>query len=142
MVTVHIGHVEPVTVHFDDLDAMGMLHNARYAVLLERALSAFWTRHGFTFVNGRPSRPDVFHAVAEYTISYRAPVLGTGQVGVHFWVERLGESSVVYGFRVLSADGETVHAEGRRVNIKVDPATLKPAPWTDEAREVAAGLMA
>jgi acyl-CoA thioester hydrolase len=128
-------------VHFDDLDAMGIVHNARYAVMLERALSAFWARHGFTFADGRASRPDVFHAVAEYAISYRAPVRGTGEVGVHFWVERMGESSVVYGFRVLSADGATVHAEGRRVNIKLDPVTLRPSPWTGEARAVAAKLM-
>ena len=37
---VHYGHTEPVPVHFDDLDPMGLVHNARYAVLLERALSA------------------------------------------------------------------------------------------------------
>jgi acyl-CoA thioester hydrolase len=142
MIALHIGHVEPMPVHFDDLDAMGIVHNARYAVMLERALSAYWARHGFTFENGTASKPDVFHAVAEYAISYRTPVRGTGQVGVHFWVERMGESSVVYGFRVLSADGATVHAEGRRVNIKLDPVTLRPAPWTDESRAVAAKLMA
>ena len=58
------------------------------------------------------------------------------------WIERMGESSVVYAFRVLSADGATVHAEGKRVNIKLDPRTLRPSPWTDEARAVAAPLMA
>ena len=139
--TVHSGHVELMPVHFDDLDAMGIVHNAKYAVLLERALSAYWSRHGFTFADGRPTRPDVFHAVAEYAISYKAPVRGTGSIQVHFWIERMGESSVVYAFRVLSADGATVHAEGRRVNIKLDPRTLRPSPWTDEARAVAAPLM-
>ena len=38
--TVPHGVVVPVDVHFDDLDAMGVLHNARYAVLVERALSS------------------------------------------------------------------------------------------------------
>jgi acyl-CoA thioester hydrolase len=138
---VQYGHTEPVDVHFDDLDAMGIVHNARYAVLLERALSAYWSRHGFRFTNGRATHSDVFHAVAEYAISYRTPVRGTGQLGVHFWIERLGESSAAYGFRVLSADGATVHAEGRRVNIKMDPLTMRPSPWTPLARDVAARLL-
>ena len=94
---------------------MGIVHNARYAVMLERALSVYWSRHGFTFADGKASRPDVFHAVAEYSISYRAPVRGTGQILFHFWIERMGDSSVVYAFRVLSADRSTVHAEGRRI---------------------------
>jgi acyl-CoA thioester hydrolase len=132
------GHVEDMPVHFDDLDAMGIVHNARYAVLLERALSAFWARHGFSFSGGVPSRPDVFHAVAEYAISYRLPIRGTGRV--HFWIEEFGTSRAEYGFRFLSEDGDTVYAEGRRVNVKLDPRTLRPSPWTAAAREVAATL--
>jgi acyl-CoA thioester hydrolase len=133
------GHVETMPVHFDDLDAMGILHNSRYAVLLERALSAYWSRHGFSFAGGVPTHPDVFHAVAEYSISYRAPIRGTGQVEVHFWIEELGRSRAVYGFRFVS--GDTVHAEGRRVNVKLDPETLRPSPWTPAAREVASKLL-
>ena len=137
---IHYGHTEPVVVHFDDLDAMGIVHNARYAVLLERALSAFWTRYGFSFAGGGPTQPDVVHAVAEYAISYRAPIRGTGPIAVHFWIERLGEASATYGFRVLSDDGSVLHAEGRRVNIKLDPATLRSTPWTPLARSVAERL--
>jgi acyl-CoA thioester hydrolase len=132
------GHTEPMQIHFDDLDAMGIVHNARYAVLLEHALSAYWSRHGFTFAGGTPSQPDVVNAVAEYSIRYLAPIRGTGEIGVHFWIEDLGVSSAVYGFRFLS--GDTVHAEGRRVNVKLDPRTLRPSAWTPQARVVAATL--
>ncbi len=31
------GRLLPVTVHFDDLDALGLLHNARYPVIVENA---------------------------------------------------------------------------------------------------------
>ncbi|WP_433211454.1 acyl-CoA thioesterase [Dactylosporangium sp. CS-047395] len=136
------GHVAPFTVHFDDLDPMGIVHNARYAVFLERALSQWWAARGVSFAGGRPSSPDAVHAVAEYAISYRAPVRGTGDIGVQFWIETLGESSAVYRFRILSADGGTVHAEGRRVNVKLDPDTLRPAPWSQEARDLCRPLLA
>ncbi|HEU4421469.1 MAG TPA: thioesterase family protein [Pilimelia sp.] len=138
---VDYGHVEPVTVHFDDLDALGMLHNSRYAVLLERALTPYWAARGHSFDGGRPTSPDVFHAVRQFTITYRTPIRGTGEVAVHFWLEHFGETSGRYGFRFLSPDGTVEHAHGERAIVRVDPATLRPAPWTDAGRSVAATLM-
>jgi acyl-CoA thioester hydrolase len=120
---------------------MGIVHNAKYAVLLERALSAYWSVRGHSFEGGRPTTPDVVHAVREYSITYHAPIRGTGEVLVHFWLDRFGESSGVYGFRFTSPDGATLHAEGRRVIVKLDPATLRPTPWTAHARQVASDLL-
>lgn len=133
---VEYGYTEPTFVHFDDLDSMGMVHNSRYAVMLERALTTFWEQHGYTFARGVPTHPDRFVAVAEYSISYKTPVLGTGGILIHIWVERLGTSSVTYGFRALSADRATVHAEGRRVHIRIDQKTLRPTAWADETRAI------
>jgi acyl-CoA thioester hydrolase len=134
--TVDGGHVETVTVYYDDLDSMGIVHNSRYAVMLERALNAFWSRRGYTYANGVFSKPDVCLAVAEFSIMYRTPVRSVGDVNVHFWVDRLGDSSVVYAFRVVSTDGATVHADGRRVHIRLDEATMRPAPWTPPCRSI------
>jgi len=139
--TVDYGHIEPMVIHFDDLDAMGLVHNGRYAVLLERALTPYWSARGHSFANGRATTPDVFHAVREFSISYLTPIRGTGTVAVHFWLEQFGETSGEYRFRFLSPDGHTVHAEGRRVIVRLDPATMRPAPWTNAAREVAATLL-
>jgi acyl-CoA thioester hydrolase len=138
---VDYGHLEPVTIHFDDLDAMGIVHNGRYPVLLERALGPYWQARGHGFVDGRVTSPDVFHAVREFTITYLAPIRGTGEIGVHFWLEQFGRTSATYGFRFRSLDGEQVFAEGRRAIVRLDPATLRPTPWTDAARAVAATLL-
>lgn len=136
---VRYGHVEPVPVYFDDLDVLGVVHNARYAVLLERALTTYWSGRGFGYA-GAASPPDVFHAVREFTITYHAPIRDTGAVAVHFWVAHLGRTSLRYGFRFLSADRETLHAEGHRLIVRLEPATLRPAPWTDAIRAGAAPL--
>jgi len=139
--TVEYGHVEPIVIHFDDLDAMGIVHNGRYAVLLERALAPYWSARGHSFANGRVTSPDTFHAVREFSISYLTPIRGTGEVAVHFWLEHFGETSGEYRFRFLSLDGRTVHAEGRRVVVRLDPASLRPVPWTEAGRAVAAALL-
>ena len=68
-------------------------------------------------------------------------VVPYGDVDVHFWLDRMGTSSAEYGFRVLSTDGATVFAEGRRVNIRVDPATMRPTPWTAPGRATGAALL-
>jgi acyl-CoA thioester hydrolase len=138
--TVDYGHVELVTVHFDDLDAMGVVHNARYALLLERALIAFWSARGHSFVDGRPTTPDAFNVVKEYRITYHTPIRTAGDVAVHLWTDRVGDTSGTYGFRIMSLDGSTVHAEGIRVVVKLDPTTMRPTMWTAPARAIADSL--
>lgn len=39
-----------------------------------------------------------------------------------------------YGFRCLSQDGQTAHAEGGRAHIRIDLKTLRPAVWADDTR--------
>ena len=132
---------EPVQVHFDDLDAMGLLHNSRYALLVERAISAYWQRLGWAPDPAGSAFKDIFLAVREFKVTYHLPIAGPGEPLVHFWIERMGRTSGVYGFRVLSADRAVVHAEGYRVNVNLDPATLRPAPFSDELRTAAEPLL-
>ncbi|MEV6983396.1 thioesterase family protein [Sphaerisporangium sp. NPDC051017] len=136
-----MSHTRPVQVHFDDLDAMGLLHNARYGVLVERAIGAFWAELGWHYDPALSRFKDVFLAVREFQITYHVPIKGVGEPLVHFWLEHMGTSSGVYGFRVLSPDGRTIHAEGRRVNVNLDPATMRPTPFTEEMRTAAEPLL-
>jgi len=137
----HVGHVQPLVVHFDDLDPMGIVHNARYAVLLERAIAPYWAERGHSFAGGRPTAPDVVHAVREFAITYLMPIRGTGEIAVHFWLDRFGTTGAEYGFRFLSVAHRVVHAEGRRSIVRLDPATMRPTPWTPAGRAVAETLL-
>lgn len=128
------GVIEPVMVHFDDLDAMGIVHNGRYVLLLERALMAYWARAGWAFDPAAPHFKDVFFVVREFAITYHLPITRVGVVHVQLWLDHLGSTSAVYGFRVLSEDETVTHAEGRRVQIRLDPATLRPAVIGPELR--------
>lgn len=138
-----IGRTVPVQVHFDDLDAMGIVHNAKYAVLVERAISAFWFAHGWSFDPAQSRFPDdLMLAVREFGITYRAPITAVPEVGVQLWIEQFGRTSVTYHFRVISADGTVLHAEGTRAQVKLDPVTRRPAPISPELRKAAAELIA
>lgn len=135
------GVTETVDVHFEDLDAQGVVHNARYVLLLERAMSAYWTRNGYPWDPSSPQFMSVFFVVKEFTITYHAPITRPGPVSVQFWIDRLGTTSAVYGFRVVSHDETVTYAEGRRVQVRLDPTTLRPAVIGQELRAACEPLL-
>lgn len=135
-------HTETVTVYFDDLDAMGVVHNGQYVTLFERALARYWTRAGWPYDPGHPRFAEVLFAVRECAITYHTPIARVGAVQVRFWIDHLGTTSLVYGFQVQSDDGSVVHAEGRRVQIRLDPVTMRPAAIGPELREACRRLLA
>ena len=128
-------HEEMLGVYFDDLDAFQILHNARYVLLFERTIGAFWRHLGWGGPLDTQSNPDQFHLVRMNHIEYLRPVVGVGQVRVRVWVERLGRTSLTFGLRCLPVDEDVDHALGERVIVRVDPQNRRPVPWTPTVRE-------
>jgi acyl-CoA thioester hydrolase len=135
------GRLIPVAVHFDDLDALGMLHNARYPLLVERAWTELWQEQGVRFDGDWASAGDACNVVKELLISYEAPVTRPGGYAVHLWLDRLGNTGLTYGFRLCSADGSVTYATGTRVLVRLDARTLRPAPWSDAFRAAGRALL-
>jgi acyl-CoA thioester hydrolase len=121
-------------VYFDDLDAFYILHNARYLVLFERTLGAFWQAVGMGSFEPQ-SAGDHCHLVRANTVEYLSPVRGTGTVRVRVQIERIGTTSLTFRFRLMPMDRDLDHAVGTRTIVRVDPATQRPLPWTDAFRE-------
>ena len=127
------GYTEQIAVYLEDLDQMGIVHYTRYPNLLDRALVGFLASSGHEFPDGLLSPGQAYEAVREFAIGYQAPIHQAGPLDVHFWLEKLGRTSLVLRFRFQR--GETVYARGRRVSVKVDSATGRPTPWSTELRE-------
>lgn len=120
-------------IYFDDLDPFNILHNARYLLLFERALGAFWMDVGWGAFQAS-DRPEQFHLVRHNAIDYLAPVSGVGSVRVRVFVEHIGHSSLRFGFRMLPMDRDIDHARGTRTVVHVDPQSLEARPWGDDFR--------
>ncbi|HEX4222168.1 MAG TPA: thioesterase family protein [Pseudonocardiaceae bacterium] len=120
-------------MYLEDLDQMGIVHYTRYPDLLDRALVGFLASAGVDFPDGLLSPGQTYEAVRDFSITYRLPIHHVGPLDVHFWLEKLGRTSMVFRFRFQR--GETVHAEGHRVSVKVDSTTGRPAPWSTELRD-------
>lgn len=122
-------------VFFDELDAMGMLHNARYLALIERASSAFFEANGWRWERDPTRNPDQYYVVSEQTVHYREPITGPSDVVVVMWVTRLGTTSATYAFQIQSPDGSRVYALAERVHVKLHPGTHLPTEWTPRLRD-------
>lgn len=120
-------------IHFDELDPMHMLHNSRFAAHVERAVIEYYRSLGRSWEKDVLRNPDQFHVVRDFRIEFLAPV-GPGEIDVQIWVEYLGTTSCVYGFRCMSHDGRILHAQGARTIVKIDPDTHQPLRWTEAFR--------
>ncbi|GAA3739513.1 acyl-CoA thioesterase [Streptomyces tremellae] len=134
------GALVPVEVHFDDLDSFGMLHNARYGVLTERAWISYWQGHGIAFDADWGQMEDGFNVVKEVRITFDRPITRPGRYAVRLRVEHLGTTSLTYGFDVCDPQAGVSYARGSRTVVRLDPGTRRPAPWSDRARALAERL--
>lgn len=134
------GTTQLVEVHFEDLDPTGMLHNSRYLLMLERAVTAFWLSQGWHYDPARTAFADSVQVVRSQTITYHQPIVEPGRYAVRFWVDRVGNSSYTYGYRILSPERSSLHAEGSRVQVNLDSTTLTPRPLGEALRKIATQL--
>ena len=123
-------------VYFDDLDIFGVLHNARYPLLIERTIGAFWKRLGFGGLAQLAQNPDQFHLVRVNHFEYVRAVKGVDEVRCRIWVKSLGNTSLTFAFSLLPVDQDEPYCTGYRVLVCVDPESQRPRPWSASFREV------
>lgn len=126
-------HEEWMGVYFDDLDAFQILHNARYLLLFERTLGSFWETVGVRAFEPTEAG-DHWHLVRSNSIEYLRPVRGVQRVRVRVWIEKLGRTSLTFGFRLMPMDEDVDCAVGTRTIVRVEAGVHRPVPWTDEFR--------
>jgi acyl-CoA thioester hydrolase len=135
------GFVHTARVHFDELDAMHMLHNARFFIHMERTASEFFRDLGRRWERDVASNPDQFSVVKAQRIEYLVPFLGTGDLRVEMWVEHVGRTSCTLAFLFADPPAATRFARGERTIVKLDPTTLRPTAWSPEFRAAIAPLV-
>jgi acyl-CoA thioester hydrolase len=128
-------------VYFDDLDALGILHNVRFLLFTERARSEWLAQLGIRLLAGTELEPDNAHVVAAHEVHYLAPVRGEQDVLVELAPTHLGQSSLVVSARVSSRNGGVVHAVASTRIVRVDAQHYRPCPWTDRFRAAVAPLV-
>ena len=120
----------PMSVRWRDMDAMGHVNNAKYVSYLEEARVRWMNT-----VPGVSMSDRIALVVAATNVNYRAPIVWPNDIVVELFVERLGNSSVTIGHRIVDQKDERVlYSDGNVVVVWMDTQTGKSAPLPDAIR--------
>lgn len=111
-------------VRWSETDASGLFHYPSALIWAEEAEHELYRQAlpGFTFDN-LPRR--------SVTATYSAPFKAGDTYEVRLWVEKLGNSSLTFGWTVMK--GEAVAVEGQHTAIHLG-SDFRPAPLPDVLR--------
>lgn len=121
----------PIELRWRDLDAFNHVNNANFMTYLEEARIRWFERAGKAWIT--TTRIPLLAAVQ---MNYRLPIPYPAQIAVELTADRVGNTSVTLGHRIVGEDGR-VYADGHCVLVWIDTASGKPVPLPEEIRAAA-----
>ena len=123
----------PIAVRWRDLDAFNHVNNSNFLTYLEEARLQ-WLKD----VPGPWFDAHSMPLLAAAELNYRAPIEWPALIMVQLSCERLGNSSITIGHRIVDAsDPRKLYCDGRTVLVWADPTTGKPVPLPEAIRNAA-----
>lgn len=124
----------PLHVRWRDLDAFNHVNNSSYLTFLEEARLQ-WLRT----VPGEWFHAHAMPVMAAVELHYRKPIEWPAEIDVLLSCERLGNSSMTIGNRIVDRnDHACVYADGNVVMVWVDPANGASVPLPEAIRDATA----
>ena len=124
----------PLHVRWRDLDAFNHVNNSSYLTFLEESRLQ-WLRT----VPGEWFGAHAMPVMAAVELHYRKPIEWPAEIDVLLSCERLGNSSMTIGNRIVDRnDHACVYADGNVVMVWVDPGTGAPVPLPQAIRAAVA----
>ena len=132
-------HWETVTTRWADIDVYGHMNNARYFEIIDTVVNNHLEQATGTDIRTMPA----IGVVAEVGCRYFAEVGYPAPVDVGVYVEKLGNSSIVYKVGLFQGPGDEAAAEGTFVHVYVDNTdpTRPVVPMPEEIRAAVASLV-
>jgi acyl-CoA thioester hydrolase len=119
----------PLALRWRDLDAFNHVNNSNFLTYLEEARIRWFSSWDGEWVNDT-----IAPLLAAVQLNYRQPIPYPADVAVELFAERVGNTSLTIGHRILSDDGATLYADGHVVMVWIDRAGQRPIPLPDVVR--------
>jgi len=110
----------PVEVRWSDLDSFGHVNNARYLTYFEEARLHWLERLAEPWVSAQ-----LAPLLAAVQINFRQPLGWPVAIHVELYCERIGNSSLTFGHRIVDKDA-TVYADGTSVMVWTNRESGRP----------------
>ena len=128
----------PMPVRWRDLDAFNHVNNSKYLSYLEEA-----RLHWMLGVPGQGMDDHVAPVVAAAQLNYRRPITWPAEVVIELFVERLGNTSLSIGHRIVDdEDGSVVYCDGNVVMVWIDRDSGRAAALPQAVRDACSGSIA
>lgn len=129
-----------IRVRSTDMDADGVVNNARYFEYFEQARLEHLVAIGLVKRPRPPGEPSRPFTIAEATCRYRAPARHRDVLLVRVWTQHVGNRSFTLEYAIVqSAEGSPV-AEGSSAQVWLDPEG-RPAALDEVARRALLGSL-
>jgi acyl-CoA thioester hydrolase len=123
-----------ISVRWRDLDAFNHVNNSNYLTYLEEARLQWLQQLPGEWMNAQAAP-----VMAASEVNYRRPIEWPARVRVQLFSQRLGNTSMVIGHRIVDAnDSERVYCDGHVVMVWMNPQTGKSVPLPQVVRDSAA----
>ncbi|TXH65276.1 MAG: acyl-CoA thioesterase [Lysobacteraceae bacterium] len=112
----------PIELRWRDLDSFDHVNNASFLTYLEEARIRWFNSLGEGWLTD-----STMPLLASVHINYRAPIPYPATIRVELFAERVGNTSLTLGHRILG-DDDRLHADGHTVMVWIDRIGNRPAP--------------
>lgn len=116
-----------------DLDAFDHVNNANFMTYLEEARIRWFESVGKEWIT-----ETTIPLLASVHMDYRLPIPYPASIQVELYADRVGNSSVTLGHRIVDASGR-LYADGHCVLVWIDRASGRPVPLPDAIRSATRG---
>ena len=121
-------------VHFDELDALGLLHHTRYLLHLERAQQKFFEKLLGVDDFNKDRDEDIYVVVHGLEVRFRQALSNPGLIAVDYTISRIRSGGVTMSFTIRHPEKNTVYCDGTRTLCKLSANSHQPTPWTPPFR--------
>jgi len=123
-------------VRWADVDIYGHVNNVAYYAYVDSAVNGWLISTVGEDLRRLPS----IGIVAETSCQYFSEIDFPSDLDVGLALERLGNSSIVYGFAIFADGRQTACASGRFVHVYVDKVDRRPTAVPERIRAAVASL--
>ncbi len=121
----------PLDLRWRDLDAFNHVNNANFMTYVEEARIRWFDSTGADWLaDGR------IPLLAAVQMNYRLPIPYPARIFVEMITERVGNTSLTLGHRIVGEDGK-LYADGHSVLVWIELASGRPVPLPDSVRTAA-----
>lgn len=120
-----------------DTDVYGHMNNVRHHEYFDTALGMALITHGA--LTDAPDEP--IGLVARNEADYFAEIVFPARIAVGVRVERIGRTSLTWGFGLFADEAATTAARGRFVHVYVSRKNRRPAPLSEALLACANALL-